>query len=1142
MKTRMYSNDKRDKRKTPIKLFLKQRVITSKNQPELIQKVPNDDMLADLDSSDYYCKNNYTDINSFQILMKLFYNNNNNQLMNNSQSEMELGTVQIPQKTNFTNFMKNGYVLKDTPNRIYCKKKIPVPFQKTFCHQKKNIRLFGHYFLNKNNYYTSIENNSNEYNKNDDSNDINEFNKGEQNFILRGQIPSYLDFLNFPETYGDRMGPMETLNQKYINPINDSNVLGYNKIKNRKNYFGGSKKKYIFENDVAKSDNNIKNKNLGLNKPCITLEYTNKLKNKKSTGNIKIKNYNNNELKKHARVCEKISHSEEKKLNMSSSNNNENDYNDNSLNNDITQLIKDEMNETTSINTIQQISINKQQDKFLEGNRKKKNDIAVLLKNIKDGYPQPKKYLVCSKKNIEICTPLKMSFTKKTLEVTNEQNISDLSDKNKSNTINIHYKCNKLNCVKKDIKKDFIEKKLLRNVPSNKDIVKNKISMKNIQTNSDFSNSDYVINNANKNLRNRSCKNINYLNDDNSGMIVTKKKFNKSIKTLNRKILNKGITNNIISNSNNNKKTSNVAYISNKNDNNSNTNSLQNINETSILNKTKNLKKRSINYRTIVKDRNKSNNLKKSNNNNHVKNIIIASRNNVNNTNISNFINPIHNIKNNDLKFNNIKNINCIKNKINNINIEQKQPKNNNRNNIILARNINLNNFNISKDNFGSKQITGESSTIINYTNSDIFGLAYDNFEDSEHKTIRKYSDFDDFDRFDDIEFENSENISQSDTILEGKEDKNNYFSYQLNKNFTNAKKTINDKKQRQNSNTITLNVDDLNDLKKSIFSDDDNTEVRKNSNSSFYQIKMYNIFTICNIEKFLDKKSLVILSSLNKYFYKNKRINVFKHFYYLIIKDYKNRENLLKIFKNNFRCCSSLELRLAYNKNQLKTKFEYYFKKIKSIYNETIQKDISRTFPSDKNFDRIHKNKLFRILISYSNFNKNIGYAQGLNFVAASSMYLFDKEEEAFIFLDSFVNRLKLYNNLGIENKKLLNKMKYFSFLLNKYIPEFANYLRSKYLNHEFFSAGWIITVFSNTMDKKNLFICWSFMVIFGWKFFYAFIIQVLMTYKNNIINSDERILSGKMKTILNSQQFSNDFNYIIKNTLIFMLEHIIL
>ena len=123
-----------------------------------------------------------------------------------------------------------------------------------------------------------------------------------------------------------------------------------------------------------------------------------------------------------------------------------------------------------------------------------------------------------------------------------------------------------------------------------------------------------------------------------------------------------------------------------------------------------------------------------------------------------------------------------------------------------------------------------------------------------------------------------------------------------------------------------------------------------------------------------------------------------------------------------------------------------------------------------------------------------------------------------------------------------MIQKIKYFEILLNKYIPDLNKYLNSKLLNHEFFSTGWIISVFSNNMDKNKLLICWCFMIVFGWKFFYSFIIQVLIKYKDSIINSAEKHLSDKMKNILSNEQFIKDFNYIIKNTFNFMLEHIIL
>ena len=292
---------------------------------------------------------------------------------------------------------------------------------------------------------------------------------------------------------------------------------------------------------------------------------------------------------------------------------------------------------------------------------------------------------------------------------------------------------------------------------------------------------------------------------------------------------------------------------------------------------------------------------------------------------------------------------------------------------------------------------------------------------------------------------------------------------------------------------------------------------------------------------KFIDKKSLLILSSVNKIFYKNFRKKLYKYFYDKIIRNNGNKDYILKILNSIPKYAS--QILKSNNPKNLKSKYEFY-KKNKSIYNDIILQDIIRTFPNEPCFkvDSINYKKLYNLLTSYSNYNKSIGYAQGLNFLAASSIFLFKNEEKIFIFLDGLINRFKLNHLFSINNQNLPKKLKYFSNLLNKYCDEFTNYLSSKLLSHEFFSTGWILTLFSNSMDRNKLFICWCFMIIFGWKFFYSFVIQLLLFYKKNLLEIKETKLSAQMKEILKGKQFIKDFNKIIENTLTFMSDNIVL
>jgi hypothetical protein len=68
----------------------------------------------------------------------------------------------------------------------------------------------------------------------------------------------------------------------------------------------------------------------------------------------------------------------------------------------------------------------------------------------------------------------------------------------------------------------------------------------------------------------------------------------------------------------------------------------------------------------------------------------------------------------------------------------------------------------------------------------------------------------------------------------------------------------------------------------------------------------------------------------------------------------------------------------------------------MKSPFEDEIKKDLLRTIPEDPTFKKGKTNyiKLKNILIAFSNYNPNIGYAQGLNFIVANSLYIFNEEE----------------------------------------------------------------------------------------------------------------------------------------------------
>ena len=328
------------------------------------------------------------------------------------------------------------------------------------------------------------------------------------------------------------------------------------------------------------------------------------------------------------------------------------------------------------------------------------------------------------------------------------------------------------------------------------------------------------------------------------------------------------------------------------------------------------------------------------------------------------------------------------------------------------------------------------------------------------------------------------------------------------------------------------------------------NNLLENNINKKTINIKINNLYDIISklndfkpkkyLLNFLDDKSIMILSSINRQFYINLRKMFYSNIYKKIFNDRKNifinkiKLSMISYASNGIKNC---------NKSKLKDIYESYGNE-KSIYDDLIIKDINRTFPYDSNFQKNSKkySKLYNLLTRYSNYNKAIGYAQGLNYIFANAITYFEEEEEVFLFIDGLINLFKLEKYLGENNSNLPLHIKKYSNIISKYIPDMVKYLEKNLLTHDFFSIGWILTLFSNAMNSKNLSITWSFMILFGWKFFYCFVIQILLFYKNEIYKTDENNLSKKMKKLLKEERFNNDIKRIINNTLYFMTQNIVL
>ena len=204
--------------------------------------------------------------------------------------------------------------------------------------------------------------------------------------------------------------------------------------------------------------------------------------------------------------------------------------------------------------------------------------------------------------------------------------------------------------------------------------------------------------------------------------------------------------------------------------------------------------------------------------------------------------------------------------------------------------------------------------------------------------------------------------------------------------------------------------------------------------------------------------------------------------------------------------------------------------------YYVDIRKDLTRTFPDNILFKygNTYYNKLYHILTAYSNFNKNIGYIQGLNFLAANIIYFFEDEIDEFVFLDAIIHKFDFNKILdkNLNNNFFVKKLEKINLLLMKKLPKLNKFLSNIKLNFDFFITNWILTLFSDSIDTEYLTIIWDFMGIFGWKFFEYFVLNVFILCENSILNSTQNNLTYIKKNIFRNENFKKNFNNLIKDT----------
>ena len=204
----------------------------------------------------------------------------------------------------------------------------------------------------------------------------------------------------------------------------------------------------------------------------------------------------------------------------------------------------------------------------------------------------------------------------------------------------------------------------------------------------------------------------------------------------------------------------------------------------------------------------------------------------------------------------------------------------------------------------------------------------------------------------------------------------------------------------------------------------------------------------------------------------------------------------------------------------------------------DEISRDINRTFYTTKFVEGNGKKMLFNILKALAFIRPEIGYCQGMNFIAGALINLIDNEEKCFWIFLSFIDNFEM-NFLYLKNMPDYSIRVYqLKFYIKEYFPDLALHFKKNQINPDIFFSKWILTIFSNYLSFDILYNVWDVFILDKWKALFKFCLMILNSMKDKLINMDLITFSKFIKdnknnsSLINFEEFSKHYkDYKITN-----------
>jgi len=172
------------------------------------------------------------------------------------------------------------------------------------------------------------------------------------------------------------------------------------------------------------------------------------------------------------------------------------------------------------------------------------------------------------------------------------------------------------------------------------------------------------------------------------------------------------------------------------------------------------------------------------------------------------------------------------------------------------------------------------------------------------------------------------------------------------------------------------------------------------------------------------------------------------------------------------------------------------------NAWTSVIEIDIARTFPELKSFGQNHQNQLWRVLNAYASYNPDLGYCQGMNFVAGLLLLVSNfHEEESFRVLVCLMDHVGLAGFYGEKLPLFRRYLRACDMLVKETVPDLREHFKKENVNAPVYLHQWFLTLFINCFPLSMVTIIWDVIICEGLEVVLRIAVSILQVLKESLL-----------------------------------------